>query len=599
MKWKFAPVSLIKTIAASLSAVTLVMSPVAQGAAAKNQRELINQYLKETGLTTKKQTVGEFWKSVRHVYPPKLQKQLDQWVSLNRNEMMPTVEANTIKGSDGKEHVRLTMFKDGQSFALTFTGDEDTPLKVNNVSFSKKEILNYNKFNAVAGKVAKQDKNIGKLLKTGKQNALGKNFILTQKEFKKLTARQKAEYFVRARQAAEAAQRVMEVHYGIQASNNSDSAYEWVQQFLFGNDAYAASAYTGKPCIVAGYMSTYGENGSCGGNASGAADLKRKMSASGATCSGGGVSCNPMVYGFSRGGGAHCVPRSEVKYATRFCNSQAPLGGATDLEKAKNKKAIIESYLANKGQNVNLQLNDKGEISEAQYKEISTYLSDLQVFVNDAISQCEVAPLKDIKQVREDQDSACNELRTRAFSLQQFGVQELPPPPPIVQAETCDKKAGSQPDAQGKCSCPEGTKDDGEACLVVEMNGDGELPAEEPGKGTAKEDSCGFWCRNKNWIIPVGIGIVAAGLLWWLFKGDKKKSKNNDYIPPATGDVEDDTPGNVITDPVITVPDPAPCPYPNTYVAGVCTPPSVVQPEPVASEGGTAIDSGIRSGGVR
>lgn len=605
MRWKFKPKSLMKSVAACASVFTMCIAPVAQGAAAQDQKKLINQYLKETGLTTKKMTVGEFYRMVRHVYPHKLQKQMDQWVELNRHEMMPSVEASSFKDADGKEQVRLTLTHAGQSSTLTFTGNEENPLKVNGVSFGRKELMNYNSFNQIAAKMAKLDPVVAKALKTGKQKPLSKNFVLTYKEFTRLTPRQKAEYFVRLRAAADAAQKVYTTRYGAQAMTELNQKYEYAFRFLFGEEAEAAGL-TGKPCIVAGYLSIYGENGSCGGSRQGAIDLKNKMESNSATCSGNSVSCNPMVYGFAANGGAHCVSRSEVKYATRACNSKSPLRRDDPRSEGEDKKRIIESYLKKvKGQDINLVLNEEGKISQEQFDQISSYLTDLQGFINSAVAECGQAPLKDIQRAREDQVSACNEIKTRAFSLQSFVVAPEPPPPPGPIAGDCDvQKTGSVPGPDGKgCVCPEGTKESEEesrpVCLVIEAGGEGELPGVKT--DTVPEDSCGFWCRNKNWIIPVGIGALALGVFWWLFNKNKSKSETkNEYIPPAPApEPEPEPTATVTTPPVIDPPPTAPCPAPNQMVGNVCVPVVVVPPPVPETEGGTQTDGSIRAGGVR
>ncbi|MBV2169791.1 MAG: hypothetical protein KUL82_13890 [Bdellovibrio sp.] len=600
MRWNFKPVSLLKQFAAGISVVTMCISPVAEGAAAANQKKLINQYLKETALTTKKMTVGEFWRMVRHVYPATLQKQMDQWVALNHQEMMPSVEATSFKDADGKEQVRLTLSKDGQSTSLTFTGDEENPLKVNGVSFTKKELLNYNSFNDLAGKMAKQDPIVGKALKTGAQPVLGKNSVLTFKEYKSLTSYQKAEYLIRLRLAMESAQRVYKVIYGAQAYNEINKKYEWVLQYFFGEEAQAAgTGLTGKPCIVAGYLSIYGESGSCGGSSQGALDLKAKMRDSQASCANNGVACNPMVYGFDQGGGAYCVSRSEVKYATRVCNSKSPLQNADPKKEGENKKRIIESYLKKvKNQDINLKLNDEGKISEEQYAQISSYLGDLQTYINSAIAECGQAPLKDIQKKREDQVSACEEIKTRAFSLQSFAANPEPPGPPGPlpnpgEPNCNDKMPGSVAGPDGKCVCAEGSKEGeigegdkkGPGCVVVDAGGSGDLPG---GKDTppikGEDSSCGFWCRNKNWIIPVGIGALALGLFWWITNKDSKAKNNSPvYIPPAP------------------VPEPTATTSPTVTPAPTVEPPPVVvpPPTPTTTEGGSKTDSPGRAGGVR
>lgn len=616
MKWNFKPVSFFQKLATSISVVTMCLSPVAQGAAAESQKKLINQFLKETGLTTKKMTVGEYWRMVRHAYPESLQKQLDLWVSLNRSEMMPAIEATSFKDANGVEQVRLTLSSGGQSANLTFTGNEETPMKINGVSFSKKELLNYNSFNDLARKLSKQDPALKKSLKTGSQSIISTSGVLTFEEYNKLSSRQKAEYLVRLRQTMEAAQRVYQTIYGEQAYIDLNKKYEWALRAVFGEEAQAAGLL-GKPCIVAGYLSIYGESGSCGGSVQGAADLSAKMAANKASCSNNGVACNPMVYGFDKGGSAYCVPRSDVKYATRVCNSKSPLQGSDPKLEGENKKRIIESYLKKvKGQEIDLKLNEEGKISEEQYKQISSYLGDLQNYINSAIAECGQAPLKDIQKQREDQVSACNEIRTRAFSLQSFAVNpepQLPPPPPAPQPElpnpgpTCDDQMpGSTVGSDGKtCSCPTGSKpskNEGEEgmCVVVEGGGSNDLPG---GKNAPKEvgTECGFWCKNKNWIVPVGAGLLGLGLFWWMFKSSNKSRGNGPvYIPPAP--VPNPATTTTPTVPVAPVnpPPPAPCPAPNTMVNGVCVPPVIVSPPAtVTSEGGTRVDEPGRAGGTR
>lgn len=615
MRWNFKPVSFFKQIAATASVFTMCLSPVAQGAEAANQKKLINQFLKETGLTTKKMTVGEYWRMVRHVYPASLQSQLDVWVSLNRNEMMPSIEASSFKDAEGKEQVRLTLSSGGQTANLTFTGDEEKPMNFNGVSFSKKELLNHNSFNALAKKLSKEDAALGKVLKKGSQKALSTSAVLTYKEYVKLSANQKAEYMVRLRQAMEAAQRVYQTIYGEQAYNELNNKYEWVLQAILGDAAEAAKGkkntsgatiadLTGKPCIVAGYLSIYGELGSCGGSEQGAADLKNKMEASKASCANNGVACNPMVYGFDQGGAAYCIDRSLVRYATRDCNKKSPLKNDDPKLEGENKKRIIESYLKKvKGQEIDLKLNAEGKISEEQFKQISSYLEDLSKYINSAIAECDQAPLKDIQKLRKDQVSACEEIRTRVLSLQTFAVKPEPVPVPTLPdpgaAENCnDKKMGSETGPDGKtCICPQGSKDgtneQGQPICAVIEGGSSPEPT-----GAQKEPECGFWCRNKNWMIPVGVGLLGLGLFWWLFKDKSKAGGSPVYIPPAP--VPGPSPTVSPTVPPVNPPPPSPCPAPNEMVNGICVPPVVVPPpNPVTSEGGTRTDQPGRAGGTR
>lgn len=604
MKLKLKPISLFKNFAAGVSIATMCISPLAQGAAAASQKEMIGQYLKETGLTTKKMTVGEYWRMVRHVYPAKLQIQMDEWVRLNRNELMPSIEATSFKGSDGKEQVRLTLTKDGQSSTLTFTGNEDAPLKFNGVAFTKKEILNYNAFNDVARKLQKEDPTIGKSLKTGKLGVVSKNSVLSWNEYKQLTPRQRAEYMVRMRTALEAADKVLQVRNKYRASYEPENKYEFALQVLLGDAAFAGSL-TGQNCIIAGYISKYGKDDSCGSERKGVslnADLRGQMSARKASCSGNQVACNPLVYGFKQGGASYCVPQSEVRYATAYCNRQSPLGGPQD------KKRIIESYLQySVGQKVDLMLNQEGKIPESQKPEVDPFLTELRDMLNEAYDKCSKAPLRDITQARQEQASACRELQTRMIALETFATSPEPeaPPAPLPEppTQTCNDKTPGSSKAIGtrECHCPENQKvGEGGICVIIEDGGNGELPREdEVGRGGGRQaDSCGFWCRNKNWMIPVGVGVLGLGLFWWLTKKDSKaKTTSPVYVPPAP--VPEPTAPVTPTVPPVTPAPPAPCPSSNSYVNGVCVPPVVTPPPVMTSEGGSKADAPGRAGGVR
>lgn len=615
MRWKFKPVSILKQFAAAISVVTMCIAPVAEGAAAANQKKLINQYLKETGLTTKKMTVGEFWRMVRPVYPAKLQNQIDTWVMFNRNQMMPAIEATSFKDADGQEQVRLTMTVDGQSVNITFTNNDDAPVKVNGVTLTKKELSNYNDFNAVAAKIMKQDAGIAKSMQTaGKYTDFSKKSVLSFNEFAKLTKYQQAEYLIRARRSLEAADKVFRATSKPPVSmSEPTNKYEYVLQVLFGENACAkakaksSDAKEGDPCVLAGYMTKYGKGGlSCGSvGAKGSEfneDFRTKISGTGANCGAKSVPCNPLVYGFSSNGSTFCISGAKnINDATQICGSKAPIGTP------EQKKALIESYMKNaKGKNVNLVLNEEGKISKEQHDLIAPYLADLDTYLSDADLRCATVPLSDIAGKRTEQGTACEELRKRRVALDQFANKPEPPAPPAPQpppVDTCSDQ-GKVADNNGGCVCPPGQKEgdvgEGQAktrgCLIVEGGGEGD-PA---GKQPPAKDDCGFWCKNKSWIIPLGIGVAALGLFWWLFK-DKSKAKNKapEYIPPApvpepTATVSP-SPTSTIIDPPVAPPA---CVAPNTLVNGICTPPVVVPPVP-SGEGGTTPSNPGMGGGVR
>lgn len=603
MRWSLQPLRFLKSAACVASVFTMCFAPLAQGKAVQTNREKINEFMKSSGLS-KGVTVGEYWKLVRHAYPAPLRGQLDLWVALNRNQMMPKVEATTVKDRNGKEQVRLTMSRDGKNMTLTLTGDKAKPVKVNNVALTAKELTNYKSYGALAKKIMTEDPTMKKALPLKPLAVIGQNPVLSFKEYKALTPRQRAEYLYKVRMTVQAAQRVYKAKFGAQAAADIESKYQFAFEFLFGENAEAAkaSSLTGKPCVYAGYLTLYGENGSCGGQKEGEVHFKAAKSASIASCPGQDQPCHPMVYGYKSDGSNYCIPHAQRKNATELCNGASKLNGPAD------KKRIIESYLAKRGKNVNLVLDVDGKVSEAQYSEISSYLTDLNKYIKDAIGECDNDPLKSIQKGREDQKWACDAIRTRAFDLQAFATNPVPvvlnppvPPVPVI-VDSCDParevnkdgtcgpcKAGTEPQ-QGKKE--DGT--DGEVCgVIVAVAGGGDLPGakEEPKE---KEDKCdGFLCISPLWWIAGGVALV--GLAAWAIFRDKDDDKDKPtYTPPIAVDPGTPTPTPTVP---VTVPDP------------VCVPPKVIQNNqcvliidvlpPPETEGGTLVPAPGSAGGVR
>ncbi|MGZ3772362.1 MAG: hypothetical protein ACXVCY_00720, partial [Pseudobdellovibrionaceae bacterium] len=423
MSWKLKPVSLLKNFSAGISIVTMCISPVAQGAAAADQKTLINQYLKETGLTTKKMTINEYWKMVRHVYPPKLQKQMDDWVAKHKNELMPSISASSFKDADNKEQVRLVLSKDGESVTLTFTGDDDIPLKVNSVPLTKKELLDVNNFDKMTSKLSQLDSTFASNHNTGKASENKKRHVLTYGQYNNLSARKRAEYLIELRLVMEAAQKAIELKYGTHALQEINNKYEWVLQFFFGDEASAKSKkaksakssggpdLTGINCIYAGYLTQYGESGSCAGAELGAANFKAQLKYGESCSTPTDVPCNPLAYGFQENGQAFCVPGDTAqirKKATENCNKKSPLDGKGDQT---NIARIIKSFMktATGAKDIDLKFNKEGKISQAQHAQIKDYLEALNKLITDADTACGTPPLAQIKMsVRKDQDEACN-----------------------------------------------------------------------------------------------------------------------------------------------------------------------------------------------
>jgi hypothetical protein len=560
MKWFKDSLSLAKNSAIVVALFTMVISPVAQGAAAKTSAKAkvkaigeelnynvnaktVQEYLKFTGLNAGKKpvTVGEFYSKMRPYYPKTLQRQMDRWARENRSEIMPEFEATTFKDSDGKDHVRLLISKDGQTVTATFNPESSAKfVKVNNVYLTKTDMMYHDQ---VISKLVYGDAAFRKEIDKAPVGKTPRGSVaLSYEEFKRFTPRQRAEYLVKLRYVTEGAERVMKNFYGEQALNEFKKDF-FVQMFL-GQNAQAAGPAQGN-CIVSGYLSMYGENYSCGGSEKGKKDLQEKIKRyGGSNCSSGTTPCNPLVYGFKTQGPpgqAFCVSNANVNGSIRnatsaFCPMQAPLRKNSKFE-AEDKKRIIESWMAAKGQKIDLLFDKDGKISEDQFKLVSGYLTELNDYINQATVACQTVPLSATVQVREEQASACTALATRKMELQTY--PDLAGGP--VGDDNCSvEKPGSK--KQGNscvCSVPgtvEGPIKEGgvekPGCIAPvgvlkeekqECNKD-EKRDEKTGECVAL---CGHWCKYGKWYIGAGIAGGIIGLIALLSKDGKDKDKDD------------------------------------------------------------------------
>jgi hypothetical protein len=564
--------SAVKNAAAAIATFTMVISPVAQGAEAKTvatakakvrvktvdynynvDKKSTQDFLKYSGLNKKHLTVGEFHAKMRPFYPKTLREEMDQWVQMNRNEFMPEVEATTFKDSDGKERVRLLITKDGQTTTATYNPENNAKfVKVNNVYLTKDDIKYHEQ---VIRKIIWGDKGIqAAIAKAPVTSRLKKSVVLGYEEFSRLKPRQRAEYFVRLRYVMEDAQQVFTKLYGSQAANKMNRDF-FVQWLLLGDEAEAKGtkakrgAMPGDACIVSGYLAAYGNDYSCGGTGPGRAKLIEEMNKfGGGQCTNGTISCNPLVYGYQANGSAICVkngPKQEIQVSTsQSCPKQSPLRKGTPDE-AKDKKAIIESYLKANGatdaeKNINLLFDKDGKISKAQYDLIKEHLDKLNKYIDEAVSACATVPLSDIKKVRDEQESACRALATRKIEILSYPETPLLPIITPPGEKDCSLEKANSVLVDGKCVCTgidgDGTiTEDGKerpACVSPYAPGD----KSECNKDETRDEKTGecivagacIWCK---WLAGGAVLAAVAGGIYWITKDDKDNKTTTNPIP--------------------------------------------------------------------
>jgi hypothetical protein len=151
----------LKMMMSYLAVFSMTVLPLAQAEAkAQDQKERINEYLKETGLSAGKMTVAEYWRMIRHTQPDNMRQAMDLWVSNHRNEMMPQFDAVSFKDADGNQQTRLTAKIEGRTHNFIIMGGPEPKLKIDNVVFTQKEVGNFQK---MSDRLVKEDKSLEKI----------------------------------------------------------------------------------------------------------------------------------------------------------------------------------------------------------------------------------------------------------------------------------------------------------------------------------------------------------------------------------------------------------------------------------------------------
>ncbi|RYZ70917.1 MAG: hypothetical protein EOP09_05390 [Proteobacteria bacterium] len=578
----------------------------------KVDKASIQKFMKDTGLSGKKrQTVAEYYAKVRANYPESFRKQMDLWVQANRGELMPEFQVSTFQDAEGKEQIRLQASTGGQSATISYAPDSvEKYLKFNNTFLSRADLIYPN--NGLL-KLAKGDKMIMKSLKEGKRiDPLKTKLALSYEDFKRLTPSQRASYMIRIRELVATAEMVSQ-RFNKKTASNLNDRYEYFVQLVLGTDAEAEAktvrgAKPGDKCIINGYVSTYGENYSCGGTKSGAKDFAKQQNIRGASCPNGGRSCNPLLYRQPSGAQVCVTDVSKLREATSGgCPEQSP------LKTAKDKENLLNAFLISKDAKSRAVVDDDGyrinkkDLSREDYESLSEYILEVNEFVDNAVNTCKTVPLSDIKSIRDEQASACAALPQRKINVEFYdGVVVVPPPlpPPAPPTLDCQFQMPGSILNEGECACESprypGTITDPErgpitACIdkgvvivtnppteKVKCNDD---ETKEVDKKTGKETcvGAGFFSRNKGLIIG---GVIGLGLLGFFF------SRRGGSSTPAPAPVVDPcgiaTAENMalchppVVPPPVAPPPVQPPPVPtNTPPTVVVDPPPPVVPPPV------------------
>lgn len=340
----------------------MTFSPVALGQEAKriSQVQLEDAVI---GLGLNRQmTVGEFYKKNKYLVPDRLKKDIEAIVNVAKNQPMPVFEVVSNKGTSGESIPTLRVSQGGELINIQWFGEKNKFVKFQNTNLTEVDLIN---FNDMLTRIIAGDERFRKQIevKDATPNIMAKKFKypkVTDKQWKRMSARAQAAYIVNLRSLWQDARDVLRVKNELKEKKKKSSSYFYEQnqhffKLFLGHPAEAARAYTAEKCIVAGYVSTYVQTSS--GEKCSVEEAKRKYSSNelfrtaNATCeSQGKIACNPLIYGATTDGTPYCIDYSrnnrDFQKATHF---DGPCDTSSRLQSSNAEVRFLNNSAANFG----------------------------------------------------------------------------------------------------------------------------------------------------------------------------------------------------------------------------------------------------------
>ncbi len=602
----------IKNLAFLFASLNIMFSPLAVSAQAEsNNVAAAKEFLKTSGLNKGNITVGEYYRNISKDLSPEVIAKINPYFLLYQDEMMPSVDPITFKDKNNVEQVRMAVTFGGKTYSFQTEGSDDKiKLKMNSFTSDNKPWENPE---ALMEGLAREAG-----IKPGKnpvaRTILDLKLAPTKLEWKNFSFEQQIQFLIMTRHLIEDIQKVLPVSIKSESAKNEDTRP--VDKFALVFELLNPEACAGKPgkngpkgknqasgrCIVAGYVTEYGKNGSCGGRPDGRLDLDSQQNSvkpglSSKCQSGKGVSCNPLFYGYQDSGSPYCVTGS-ASAATEQCNGQSKL--RRDGNEVDDIKKIISSFLKDKtGRGLkSAKKNAKGDIeveteSVADYDVVRQQLDALDKTFRDALDICEAGDKNvsmdsrinkpsNLMNTKADQKSACNAIVKRYIAVQQLQLAPTNPAPPAkdIAKEIPERETGC-PIKDGNCACSaDGERVGGPVkpkCGGLEVTPSSErsiaveeAPVKEKDSFCFNRDDDGSKRLNATCGLLGLAAIFGAGWAWIKSGDKKKKAKQKRYDPapspvtvPATGTTNPPTTTAPVV-PIVENPPIAPIPTAET-----------------------------------
>lgn len=350
---------------------TMMVSPLAMGQEANRvTKQQMQMIMDQLGLN-KQITLGEFYKKNKHLYPERIQKEIEPLFTNFKNQLMPTFEVISSKSTSGDEIATIRVLQGSELLNIQWFGEKERMLKFQNTNLSEIDVINFgDMFTRVIAGDEKFRKQIEKNSNRNSTKVLN-NFSaalkypdVTKAEWKSMSSQNKANYIVNLRSLWQDARQVLKEKNSVKknkkTSLNSSDKNKNLYSLIIGAEVEAAAKtvatgeksanyFSGETCIVAGYVAKYEKTSSgevCDykviDQVYNHKDNSLYKKANDICSTSNQIACNPYVFGTPNGAPTCVTPALKNVSFQKATHWDGPCDTASRLQTSQNEIEILK-----------------------------------------------------------------------------------------------------------------------------------------------------------------------------------------------------------------------------------------------------------------
>lgn len=568
-----------------------IQPSILMAAQSRSQADLTRAFLRDTQIGQRDVSLKELYEKQKNVTSAPSTYWIEGLLKSDPDFKIPKPTILRTQDAKGKETIQLSFQVNGQNLLLTFLGEPDRFVKINNRFFTLQEANNANYMAMELQSELRAPAGFKQLL--GSQQANPKAVFLSVSQIQKMNPQNQARYLRNVFGMMEALEEFQNKigQYQAGSKKTAKSKLQILIDLGLLSEAVASNSFVrdGAQCFVAGWAGQFASstNGAdCEGGKAPCTFCKAPTEAKG-TCPNRQVTCNPALYGDDAG--KDCFLGQKNGATTLVCNqryiqspdfykklidrmNKDPQKIRGEIEKINQQFASAHNYCGSLLKDESYKIGGQAIAGGAKaallqdQKETCAQLGlriksfndtscsfELETFDNDYARSGITKALKPI-QLSEACKQVSNPPAPPVPEQPPVCLPDTPPPapsptpaPPCQAPPTVPPPVPANPPGSGAVQCDSAWVDkvlsgEGMSCSPKKCQA-GEEPKEmfecscgpgyAPALKAGKVDSCyksdpskiagsdrperegpGFFKRNKDWMIPVGI-VMLTGLVGW------------------------------------------------------------------------------------